>query len=150
MIALTKQNLTNPIKTCFILINMMIKKNKNHKSLLLINSWGFTTYVERYKYKNNGIVLKVIKKGDKLRQNYSYPHGPGVVIQTQSTGAWIGASTLKFIQEEYPNHIDRLSERDRDEFISSGLKKEYVFFIELCLRMNNSFIQNDLIYMKYY
>ena len=128
----------------------MIKKNKNHKSLLLINSWGFTTYVERYKYKNNGIVLKVIKKGDKLRQNYSYPPGPGVVIQDQSTGAWIGTSTLKFIQVEYQNHIDRLSERDRGEFISSGLKKEYVFFIELCLRMNNSFIQNDLIYMKYY
>jgi len=131
----------------------MIKKNKNHKSLSFSDSWGFTTYADRHKYNKNGIVLKVIKKGDKLRKDYAYPPGPGVVIQDSGgLGSWIGETTLKFIKEEFSSDLARLSERDKEEFISShtGAKKEYVFFIELCLRMNHSLIQSDLIYMKYY
>ena len=76
----------------------MIKLNKKSKSLIMNNSWGFIIYSDRIKlrdteFTHNGIVLKVIKKGDKLRKNYVYPPGPGVVIQDQSTGAWIGDST---------------------------------------------------------
>ena len=133
----------------------MIKLNKKSKSLIMNNSWGFIIYSDRIKlrdteFTHNGIVLKVIKKGDKLRKNYVYPPGPGVVIQDQSTGAWIGESTLKFIESEFPKYLDRMSESDRKLFIESNLKREYVCFIELGLRMNQSLIQNDLIFMKYY
>ena len=133
----------------------MIKQNQNHKSLLMNGSWGFITYSDRIRlrdteFTHNGIVLKVIKQGDKLRKSYVYPPGPGVVIQDQSTGAWIGESTLKFIEDEFPKFLDRMSEDDRSSFIESKLKREYVCFIELGLRMNQSLIQNDLIFMKYY
>jgi len=127
-------------------ISKMIKGNKD-KITYNIN-WGFTTYVERYKFKNNGIVLKVIKKSDKLRKSYAYPPGPGVVIQDQSTGAWLGESTRKFIREELGKFL--LKYDDNKKFIEKGAKKEYVFFIELCLRLDDSCIQNDLIFMKYY
>lgn len=127
-------------------ISKMIKDNKDKISYNI--NWGFTTYVERYKFKNNGIVLKVIKRGDKLRKYYAYPPGPGVVIQDQSTGAWLGESTRKFISEELGNFLLRYD--DNKKFIEKGAKKEYVFFIELCLRLDNSCIQNDLIFMKYY
>ena len=98
----------------------------------------------------------LIKKGEKLRKNYVYPPGPGVVIQDQSTGAWIGESTLKFIESEFPKYLDRMSESDRKLFIEPrgvrqrGQKREYVCFIELGLRLNQCLIQNDLIFMKYY
>ena len=133
----------------------MIKLNKKSKSLIMNNSWGFIIYSDRIKlrdteFTHNGIVLKVIKKGDKLRKNYVYPPGPGVVIQDQSTGAWIGESTLNFIESEFPKYLDRMSESDRKLFIESNLKREYVCFIELGLRMNESLLQNDLIFMKYY
>jgi hypothetical protein len=124
----------------------MIKDNKNeikHKE-----NWGFTTYVERHKYKNNGIALKVIKRGDKLRKNYAYPPGPGVVIQDQATGAWLNESTRKFIKDELSKFLSKYD--DNKNFIEKGIKKEYVFFIELCLRLDDSCIQNDLIFMKYY
>lgn len=127
-------------------ISKMIKDNKNeikHKE-----NWGFTTYVERYKYRNNGIALKVIKRGDKLRKNYAYPPGPGVVIQDQATGAWLNESTRKFIQDELSKFLSKYD--DNKNFIEKGIKKEYVFFIELCLRLDDSCIQNDLIFMKYY
>ena len=133
----------------------MIKQNQNNKSFIFNDSWGFTTYSDRIKlsdpiYTHNGIVLKVIKKSDKLRKNYVYPPGPGVVIQDQSTGAWIGESTLKFIQDELSKYLDRMTESHKKLFIESNLKREYVCFIELGLRMNQSLIQNDLIFMKYY
>ena len=127
-------------------ISKMIKSNKSKISYNI--NWGFTTYVERYKFKNNGIVLKVIKRGDKLRKTYAYPPGPGVVIQDQSTGAWLGESTRKFIKDELGEYLSRYN--DNKKFIEKGVKKEYVFFIELCLRLDNSCIQNDLIFMKYY
>jgi len=75
-----------------------------------------------------------------------------VIQDSGGLGSWIGETTLKFIKEEFSSDLARLSERDKEEFISShtGAKKEYVFFIELCLRMNHSLIQSDLIYMKYY
>ena len=41
-------------------ISKMIKSNKEEITYNL--NWGFTTYVERYKFKNNGIVLKVIER----------------------------------------------------------------------------------------
>ena len=131
-------------------IVQMIRKNKNHKSLSLSGSWGFTTYSDRNKYKDNGILLKVIKKSDKLKKRYVYPSGPGVNISSQSTGAWIGESTLKFIQEDLSDYLEIMSETDRNQFISNNVKKEYVFFIEICFRMKKVFIPSDLIFMKYY
>ncbi len=119
------------------------KKTIKHK-----DNWGFTIYVDRYKFKNNGIVLKVIKRGDKLRKNYAYPPGPGVVIQDQATGAWLGESTRKFIKDELSDYLDIYD--DNTNFIENKSKKDYVFFIELCLRLDDSCIQNDLIFMKYY
>ena len=127
-------------------ISKMIKSNKEEITYNI--NWGFTTYVERYKFKNNGIVLKVIKRGDKLRKNYAYPPGPGVVIQDQATGAWLGESTRKFIKDELSKYLSQYD--DNKNFIEKGIKKEYVFFIELCLRLDDSCIQNDLIFMKYY
>ena len=126
-------------------ISKMIKNNKD-KITYNIN-WGFTTYVERYKFKNNGIALKVIKKSDKLRKSYAYPPGPGIVIQDQNA-SWIGESTRGFIKEELNEYLSRYN--DNKNFIEKGVKKEYVFFIELCLRLDGSCVQNDLIFMKYY
>ena len=127
-------------------ISKMIKSSKGEIKYNI--NWGFTTYVERFKFKNNGIALKVIKRGDKLRKSYAYPPGPGVVIQDQATGAWLGESTRKFIKDELSEYLSRYD--DNKNFIEKAVKKEYVFFIELCLRLDNSCIQNDLIFMKYY
>ena len=131
-------------------IVQMIKLNKNHKSLSIKGPWGFMVYSERHKYKDNGIVLKIIKSTDKLRKNYVFPPGPGSVIISQSSAAWIGESTLKFILEELIDCINILSSEQKEEFISSKSKKKYVFFIELCLRMKSKLLKNDLIFMKYY
>ena len=131
-------------------IVQMIRKNKNHKSLSLSGSWGFTTYSDRNKYKDNGILLKVIKKSDKLKKRYVYPPGPGVNISSQSTGAWIGESTLKFIKEDLSDYLEIMSETDRTQFLSNNIKKEYVFFIEICFRMKKVLMPSDLIFMKYY
>ena len=49
-------------------------------------------------YIHNGVLLKVIKKEDKLRDNYSFPPGPGVVIiDSGGLGAWNTNSTKEFI-----------------------------------------------------
>ena len=71
-------------------------------------------------------------------------------ISSQSTGAWIGESTLKFIQEDLSEYLGIMSESDRNQFLSNNVKKEYVFFIEICFRMKKVFIPSDLIFMKYY
>ena len=126
-------------------ISKMIKDNK--RTIVCNGNWGFTTYVERHKFKNNGIVLKVIKNSDKLRKSYAYPPGPGIVIQDQIPG-WIGESTRKFIIDELSEYLSRYD--DNKNFIEKAVKKEYVFFIELCLRLDGSCVQNDLIFMKYY
>ena len=134
----------------------MIKKNQNNKIFQFNESWGFTTYSDRIKltdpFNNNhkGIVLKVIKKTDKLRKNYVYPPGPGLIVQDQSTGAWTGDRPVQFINDELSIFLDKMKPIDKDKLIKSNTKKYYVFFIELCLRMNKNFLQNDLIFMKYY
>ena len=66
---------------------------------MMNSSWGFTIYSERYKYKNNGIVLKIIKSTDKLKKKYIFPPGPGIVVVSQSAGAWMGESTINFIKD---------------------------------------------------
>lgn len=126
-------------------ISKMIKNSK--RTIICKGNWGFTTYVERHKFKNNGITLKVIKRDDKLRKSYAYPPGPGIVIQDQIPG-WIGDSTREFIKKELNEYLSRYN--DNKNFIEKGVKKEYVFFIELCLRLDSSCVQNDLIFMKYY
>ena len=134
----------------------MIKKNQTNKIFQFNESWGFTTYSDRIKltdpFNNNhkGLVLKVIKKTDKLRKNYVYPPGPGLIVQDQSTGAWTGDRPVQFINDELSIFLDKMKPTDKDKFIKSNSKKNYVFFIELCLRINNNFLQNDLIFMKYY
>jgi len=133
----------------------MIKANHNSKSLSVKGTWGFLTYSERIKYADirythNGIVLKVIKSGDKLKKSYVYPTGPGIIIQDQGTGAWIGESTYQFILEEFQDIFDLLSEENRIILQNKNVKRDYVCFIECCLRMKNLCIQNDLIFMKYY
>ena len=130
----------------------MIKKNKNNKFLSQTGSWGFTTYSERLKYgdpryTHSGIVLKVIKSTDKLKKNYVYPSGPGIIIQDQATGAWIGESTYEFIVTEFNDILETLDPKYKEDFTN---KRDYVCFIELCLRIKNKCIQNDLIFMKYY
>ena len=133
-------------------INQMITKNKNHKSIQIKGTWGFMIYSDRFKSKNNGMVLKVIKSTDKLREKYTFPPGAGVVIISQSSGAWLGDSTGNFIKEEFPEFLDKIKEKDK--FIKDsrgfGKKVNHVFFIELCLRTKNILIQSDLIFMKYY
>jgi hypothetical protein len=136
-------------------ISKMIKDSK--KTITNKGNWGFTTYAERHRFKNNGIVLKVIKRGDKLRSKYAYPPGPGVVIQDQGgVGTWVGESTLKFIKEELKHHWSQykdqknLEAKKNEKNKKDKNKKKYVFFIELCLRLDDSCIQNDLIFMKYY
>ena len=133
----------------------MIKKNQKGKHLSMSGSWGFTTYSERIKfgdpkYTHNGIVLKVIKSTDKLKKNYIYPSGPGIIIQDQATGAWIGESTYQFIIDEFSDILDSLKPEIRKTLKTKNIKRDYVCFIELCLRIKNKYIQNDLIYMKYY
>ena len=126
-------------------ISKMIKNSK--RTIICKGNWGFTTYVERHKFKNNGITLKVIKRDDKLRKSYAYPPGPGIVIQDQIPG-WIGDSTREFIKKELNEYLSQYD--DNENFIEEAVKKEYVFFIELCLRLDGSCVQNDLIFMKYY
>ena len=141
----------------------MIKANRNSKSLSMTGSWGFLTYSERIMYNDdafnyNGIVLKVIKSSDKIKKNYVYPTGPGIIIQDQATGAWIGESTYKFILDEFSDIFNSLKEKDKLFLQKYGgkLKGEkkgkrfLVCFIECCLRMKYLCIQNDLIFMKYY
>jgi len=130
----------------------MIKKNKNNKFLSQTGSWGFTTYSERLRYgdtryTHSGIVLKVIKSTDKLKKNYVYPSGPGIIIQDQATGAWIGESTYEFVVTEFNDILETLDPKYKEDFNN---KRDYVCLIELCLRIKNKCIQNDLIFMKYY
>jgi len=133
----------------------MIKVNRNSKSLNVKGSWGFLTYSERIKYSDprynhNGIVLKVVKSSDKLKKSYVYPTGPGIIIQDQAGGAWIGESTYQFILDEFQDIFDSLSETSKVTLQSKNAKRDYVCFIECCLRMKDLCIQNDLIFMKYY
>jgi hypothetical protein len=133
----------------------IIKANRGSKSLSVKGSWGFLTYSERIKYgdpryTHNGIVLKVIKSSDKLKKSYVYPTGPGIIIQDQATGAWIGESTYQFIIDEFQDIFDSLSESNKATMQSKNAKRDYVCFIECCLRMKKLCIQNDLIFMKYY
>ena len=133
----------------------MIKSNRNSKSLKTNGSWGFLTYSERIKYNDpkynhNGITLKVIKSTDKLKKKYVYPTGPGIIIQDQSGGAWIGESTYKFMIDEFPDIINSLTNSDQEQLKQKTVKRDYVCLIECCLRMKNICIQNDLIFMKYY
>jgi len=72
---------------------------------------------------------------------------PGIVIQDQIPG-WIGDSTREFIKKELNEYLSQYD--DNENFIEEAVKKEYVFFIELCLRLDGSCVQNDLIFMKYY
>ena len=136
-------------------IVIMMKANRNSKSLSVSGSWGFLTYSERIKYSDprythNGIVLKVIKSSDKLKKNYVYPGGPGIIIQDQASGAWIGESTYQFIIDTFPDIFDSLSEENKMGLQSNNAKRDYVCCIECLLRMKNLCIQNDLIFMKYY
>jgi hypothetical protein len=124
------------------------------RTLNIKGNWGFTTYVERHRYNDNGIVLKVVKSGDKIRSNYAYPPGPGIVIQDPIPG-WMDDAPLNFIKVDLKKHWDNY--KDKTSLLNQDKKNKknknktkYVFFIELCLRLDDSFIQNDLIFMKYY
>ena len=134
-------------------LSRMVKSAQSNKSFQLKGSWGFTTYSERLKsqeHNRNGIVLKVIKKGDKLRKNYVYPPGPGVVIQDSGgLGAWHSQPMLEFIDKEFKVEMDSMSTANKEIFMKSD-KSDYVSFIELSLRARGQLIQNDLIFMKYY
>jgi hypothetical protein len=133
-------------------IKKMITGSK--RTLNIKGNWGFTTYVERHRYNDNGIVLKVVKSGDKIRSNYAYPPGPGIVIQDPIPG-WMDDAPLNFIKVDLKKHWDNY--KDKTSLLNQDKKNKknknktkYVFFIELCLRLDDSFIQNDLIFMKYY
>jgi hypothetical protein len=142
----------------------MIKKYQSDKILSPKGSWGFTTYYKRIKYSDpifthNGIVLKVIKSTDKLKKNYVYPNGPGIVIQDQgASGEWNSQLTLEFIKSEYPERYGSLSTTDKtfmEQCGEKGRKKDgskryLVCFIECLLRENGNLLQNDLIFVKYY
>ena len=142
----------------------MIKKYQRDKILSPKGSWGFTTYYKRIKYSDpifthNGIVLKVIKSTDKLKQSYVYPNGPGIVIQDQgASGEWNSKLTLEFIKKEYSEIYESLKKDDKiflEKCGEMGRKKDgskryLVCLIECLLRMNDNLLQNDLIFVKYY
>ena len=54
------------------------------------------------------------------------------------------------MSNQISEYLEIMSESDRNQFISNNVKKEYVFFIEICFRMKKVFISSDLIFMKYY
>ena len=63
---------------------------------------------------------------------------------------------LNFIKEELKHHWDQYKDKQNLEAKQNSKnkknknKKNHVFFIELCLRLDDSCIQNDLMFMKYY
>jgi hypothetical protein len=145
----------------------MIKKYQADKIVSPKGSWGFTTYYDRFNkhsdkiFTHRGIVLKVIKATDKLKKNYVYPNGPGIVIQDQgSSGEWKSQPTLEFIKSEYTERYESLKKEDKtflEQCGEKGRKKEglgskryLVCLIECLLRENGNLIQNDLIFVKYY
>jgi len=134
----------------------MIKKNAAHPSLMPSGSWGFTIYSDRLRLSDsdnthNGIVLKVIKSTEKLREQYTYPPGPGVVIQDSGgLGSWQSAPMKKFIEDELKDHLGKMNDQDREIFLSANIKRDFVVFIEMSFRMTGNLIQNDIIFMKYY
>ena len=135
-----------------------LEKAKKDKSLAMTGSWGYTTYSDCKvcREEHNGIVLKAIKSTDALRKNYVYPPGPGIVCLNEGVASWRGNSTAMFIQTDLRKYYDALSEADQQALTTSDTtknqknKKARVMFIELCFRMRRSFIQSDLIFLKYY
>jgi len=146
----------------------MIKDNQKNKSLSFTGSWGFTTYFKRIKYSDpifthNGIVLKVIKPTDKLKKSYVYPaSSPGIVIQDQgASGEWKPLQTYEYILDEFKDIVQKFTKEDllflekcstgkRQRNEEGGSKRYLVCLIECCLRLRTQFIQNDLIFVKYY
>ena len=141
-------------------ISMMLQKVKGYPSLDMQGSWGFTMYstLRVSKEAHNGIVLKAVKSTDRLRKNYTFPPGPGIICLSESGGAWKGESTFKFIQKDLKEFYDRLTPKAQDRLTKTETttknqknKQARIFFIELCFRqMEKSFLQSDLVFAKYY
>jgi len=127
-----------------VLLTLKRKKKWNTKNI----HWGYTIYSERYKHTDNGIVLKIVKKNDPVKDRYIFPPGPGNVVMSQSIGAWLGDSTLNFIMSEIPEY-QFFEKIDKKRLQKNYTKKEYVFFLEMYLRKVNQFFPRDLIWIKY-
>ena len=111
-------------------------------------NWGYTMYSKRFHKIRNGIVLKVIKKDYPLKKKYSYPPGPGSVVNSLSA-EWIKDSTYIFIEKEIPEYKE-LSEKDKKRIKINYNKEEYTFLIEMYLRKNKIYYPIDIIWILFY
>ena len=137
-------SLTNAIDQ--MQVDDQIRRYKNLVTFTGV-SWGYMVYSNRYKRYQNGMVCKIVDKGGNPRKSY-----PGAIFRDTGGHDETGILLLNpyaFIEREFPEIIEIPEEVKRKELKDVNSRVQYAVVIECALRINNRFLSQEMVYLRY-
>ena len=123
--------------------NIISELRKLNKKQIYPNQiYGYIEYNKKYILNQSGLVLKIKRNKDRT----------GNIFISSSTSEWTSESGIKFIKKNFKDIWNNISSNDRENIELVDIngrykinKLELSIIIELILRMENYFIQGDLV-----
>ena len=123
--------------------NIISELRKINKKQIYPNQiYGYIEYNKKYILNQSGLVLKIKRNKDRT----------GNIFISSSTSEWTSESGIKFIKKNFKDIWNNISSNDRENIELVDIngrykinKLELSIIIELILRMENYFIQGDLV-----
>ncbi len=109
---------------------------------LKTSDWGFMMFSERYRFKQAGMICKLVSAQEKQKKNYSYPSGPGAIIRdtNRNEGRLLSSDPFALIQKSFGDLLTILSRETYEDFKDGNQRQQYAVYFEIVLDLRNKLL----------
>ena len=119
---------------------------------LKTSDWGFMMYSERYRFKQAGIICKLVISQEQRKKNYSYPPGPGAIIRdtNRNEGRLLSSDPFALLQKSFGDLLNVLSRNQYEAFRDDNQRQQYAVYFEIVLDLRNQLLSPEHMRLIYH
>ena len=109
---------------------------------LKTSDWGFMMYSERYRFKQAGMICKLVSAQEQRKKSYSYPPGPGAIIRdtNRNEGRLLSSDPFALLQKSFGDLLTILSRETYEDFKDGNQRQQYAVYFEIVLDLRNQLL----------
>ncbi len=119
---------------------------------MIQDDWGFMMFSERYRFKQAGIICKLVVAKDQRKKKYSYPPGPGAIIRdtNRNEGRLLSTDPFALLDKSFGDLLRDLSRQDYDKFKEDNQRQQYAVYFEIVLDLRDHLLSPEHMHLIYH